>query len=154
MIRLLKKMDKGRVTTAVVFMVIQVMGMLALPTLTAAIIDNGVSTGDIGYIQRIGLVMLGVSLMTITSAFINVYYASRESQGLGHTLRKELYRKVMYFSNEELDDVGTATLITRTTNDVMQVQLVAMMMLRMMIIAPIMMLEPERWRLSKNPSCP
>lgn len=151
MIRLLKKMDKGRVTTAVVFMVIQVMGMLALPTLTAAIIDNGVSTGDIGYIQRIGLVMLGVSLMTITSAFINVYYASRESQGLGHTLRKELYRKVMYFSNEELDDVGTATLITRTTNDVMQVQLVAMMMLRMMIIAPIMMLGAGTMAVIKEP---
>lgn len=151
MIRLLKKMNKGPVMLSIMFMVIQVMGMLALPTLTATMIDNGVSQGDVGYIKRTGLIMLLLSFVTIFSAIANVYYASAESQGLGHTLRKEIYRKVMFFSNEELDEVGTATLITRSTNDVMQVQLVAMMMLRIMILSPIMMIGAGTMAVIKEP---
>lgn len=151
MIQLLKKMNGKQVALSVMFMVIQVMGMLALPTLTASMIDNGVSQGDVGFIKRTGFVMLLLSFVTISAAIANVYYASSESQGLGHTLRKEIYRKVMLFSNEELDEVGTATLITRSSNDVMQVQLVAMMMLRIMILSPIMMIGAGTMAVIKEP---
>ena len=140
MIRLLKRMNKKAVFASIFFMVIQVMGMLSLPTLTATMIDNGVADGDISYIWRIGRWMLLLTFVTIISAILNVYFAAKESQGLGDNLRRDIYNKVMNFSNEELDRVGTATLITRTTNDVMQVQLVAMMVLRSMILAPIMMI--------------
>lgn len=140
MFRLLKRMDKKRVSASIFFMVIQVMGMLSLPTLTATLIDNGVAEGDVGYIWKIGRWMLLLTFVTIISAILNVYYAAKESQGLGDDLRRDIYNKVMHFTNEELDQVGTATLITRTTNDVMQVQQVAMMMLRSMILAPIMMI--------------
>lgn len=113
--------------------------MMLLPTFTANIIDFGVAEGDIGYIVRVGMVMLGVTFLNIVAAFLNVRLASLESQGLGEKLRNKLYRRVSYFANEEMDRLGTSTLITRTTNDVMQIQFVTMLALRIMAMAPIMM---------------
>lgn len=140
MIKLAKKLNYWAVFGAVVFMIIQVIGDLYLPTLTADIIDNGVSTGDVDYIISVGVKMLGFSFLSIVAAIINVYFAAQQSQQLGKTLRSEIYRKVTYFSNDEIDKVGTSSLLTRTTNDVEQIQLVTMMMLRMMIMAPIMLI--------------
>lgn len=137
--KLTKRMNKWAIFLAVVFMIIQVTGDLVLPTLTADIIDNGIANGDVDYILDIGLKMMIVALIAIAGAIANVFIAARESQGLGKRLRNKIFRKVTHFSNDELDEVGTASLITRTTNDVVQVQLVVLMMLRMMIMAPIMM---------------
>lgn len=139
MFNLLKKLNYWAVFWAVVFMVIQVVGDLYLPTLTAEIIDNGVATGDVNYIISVGVKMLGFSFVSILAAIANVYLAAQQSQQLGRNLRKEIYRKVSYFSNDEIDKIGTSSLITRTTNDVEQIQLVTMIMLRMMIMAPIML---------------
>ncbi|WP_407371018.1 ABC transporter ATP-binding protein [Carnobacterium sp.] len=139
MFNLLKKLNYWAVFWAVIFMVIQVVGDLYLPTLTADIIDNGVAKGDVNYIISVGIKMLGFSFVSILAAIANVYLAAQQSQQLGRNLRKEIYRKVSYFSNDEIDKIGTSSLITRTTNDVEQIQLVTMIMLRMMIMAPIML---------------
>ena len=138
MIRLFKRMNYKHVAASIFFMFVQIMSTLALPTLTANMIDNGVAVGNIDYIWKIGIGMLIVTVISIGGAFLNVHFAAVESQGLGDQLRREIYNKVMHLSNEELDGIGTSTLITRTTNDVMQIQMVSMMILRSMIMAPIM----------------
>lgn len=139
MMKLAKRMNGLAVFGAILFMVIQVIGDLYLPTLTADIIDNGVATGDVDYIVSVGIKMLGFSLLSVAAATANVYLASRQSQLLGRNVRSSIFKKVSYFSNDAIDDLGTSSLITRTTNDVVQVQMVAMMALRMMIMAPIML---------------
>lgn len=122
---------------AVLFMVIQVIANLSLPKLTADIVNKGITNGDIDLIKHIGLEMIGISLISILAALGNVLLASRISQGLGRDLRNEVFTKVINYSNDEFDKVGTSSLITRTTNDVIQIQNVMMMVLRMMIMAPI-----------------
>lgn len=77
--------------------------------------------------------MVGYSLLSIAAAICNVYLAARTSQKLGQNLRTDIYSKVIHFTNDEYDQIETSSLITRTTNDVVQIQNVAMMMLRMMI---------------------
>lgn len=139
MMKLAKRMNGLAVFGAILFMVIQVIGDLYLPTLTADIIDNGVATGDVDYIISVGIKMLGFSLLSVAAATANVYLASRQSQLLGRNVRSSIFKKVSYFSNDAIDELGTSSLITRTTNDVVQVQMVAMMALRMMIMAPIML---------------
>ncbi|WP_035051912.1 ABC transporter ATP-binding protein [Carnobacterium pleistocenium] len=151
MFRLINKLNNWAVFGAVVFMIIQVVGDLYLPTLTADIIDNGVSTGNIDYIISVGIKMLGFSLLSILAAILNVYLAAQQSQLLGKKLRSELYRKVSYFSNDEIDKLGTSSLLTRTTNDVEQIQLVAMIMLRIMIMAPIMLVGAGVLAYSREP---
>ncbi|MFL2100604.1 ABC transporter ATP-binding protein [Desemzia sp. FAM 23991] len=151
MLKLAKKMNKWSIAAAVVFMIIQVLGDLILPTLTADIIDNGVANGDVDYILNVGLKMIFMSLIAIAGAVANVFVAARESQGLGKKIRNEVFRKVTHFSNDELDEVGTASLITRTTNDVVQVQMVVLMMLRLMIMAPIMMVGAGFFAFTREP---
>lgn len=140
MLKLAKRMNKGMIGLAVLFMIIRTVGELYLPTLTADIIDNGVANGDIPYILKMGMYMIIVSLISIGGAVANVYVAAKESQGTGKEIRNEIYRKASYFSRDEMDDIGTASLMTRTTNDVVQVQLIFMMMLRMVIMSPIMII--------------
>ncbi|MCT3299687.1 ABC transporter ATP-binding protein [Lactiplantibacillus pentosus] len=138
------KIAKGRISYpavigAILFMIVQVIATLNLPSLTSNIVNNGVATGDIDYIWKIGFEMIGFSLLSVVAAFGNVFLAARSSQQLGKNLRSDIYKKVINFSNDEFDKVETSSLITRTTNDVVQIQNVAMMALRMMIMAPIML---------------
>ncbi|MGO2063968.1 MAG: ABC transporter ATP-binding protein [Latilactobacillus curvatus] len=141
MLKLAKKRMSGwAVFGAVLFMTIQVVSNLYLPNLTSDIVNDGIAKGDIDYIWQAGFKMLGFSLISIIAAVCNVYLAARTSQGLGQKLRSDIYRKVINFSHDEMDQVGTSSLITRTTNDVVQIQNVAMMFLRMMIMAPIMLI--------------
>lgn len=139
MLKLGRLMNTPRVLLSLLFMAFQVVGMLAMPTITANIIDFGVAEGDINYIIRTGLIMLGFTFLTIISALLNVYFGAKESQGLGDTIRRKIYTIVTYFTNEELDRFGTSTLITRTTNDIMQIQFVMMMVIRIMTLAPFLM---------------
>ncbi|KRK88820.1 ABC transporter ATP-binding protein [Lentilactobacillus sunkii] len=125
---------------AVLFMVIQVIANLNLPSLTSDIVNNGVAKGDIGYIWKVGFEMAGFSLISILAAICNVFLAARTSQKLGQNLRSDVYRKVINFSKDEYDQIETSSLITRTTNDVVQIQNVAIIMLRMMLMAPIMLI--------------
>ena len=139
MLKLLKRIPLWAGFMAILFMFFQVIADLYLPTLTSNIIDNGVARGDIDYIWRTGFVMIGISVLSIIAAVGNTYFATRESQRLGRSLRSDVYKKVGSFSNHEFDKFGTASLITRTTNDVTQVQLVTQMFFRLMINAPIML---------------
>lgn len=84
--------------------------------------------------------MVGFSLISILAAICNVFLASTTSQTLGKNLRSDIYRKVINFSNDEYDQIETSSLITRTTNDVVQIQNVGIIMLRMMLMAPIMLI--------------
>nr|WP_251135770.1 ABC transporter ATP-binding protein [Exiguobacterium sp. s133] len=116
----------------------QSMSDLYLPTLMADIIDKGVVVGDTGYIWKIGAVMLGITALGATAAIAASYYSSKAAMGLGRDIRRKVFNQVERFSLQEFDQVGTASLITRTTNDITQVQQVVIMMLRMVVSAPIM----------------
>ncbi|WP_461243937.1 ABC transporter ATP-binding protein [Secundilactobacillus muriivasis] len=149
------KIAKGRVSYlavigAVLFMTVQVIANLNLPSLTSDIVNNGVATGDISYIWKTGAKMVAFSLLSIVAAICNVFLAARTSQKLGQNLRSDIYRKVMNFSTDEYNQVETSSLITRTTNDVVQIQNVAIMMLRMMIMAPIMLIGASFLAYSKD----
>ncbi len=137
MTKMIKRMSLTAIFIAVAFMVVQVISDLYLPTLTSNIIDKGIAQGDIGYIWKMGFMMIGFSFISILAALGNTFLATRESQKLGKSLRSDIYSKVEYFSSNEFDKFGTASLITRTTNDVNQIQMVVQMFLRLMINAPI-----------------
>ncbi|KRN01775.1 ABC-type multidrug transport system, ATPase and permease component [Levilactobacillus senmaizukei DSM 21775 = NBRC 103853] len=140
MIRLARKhLDWWAVILAVAFMIIQVSCDLSLPTLTSDIIDKGIATNDIAYIWRTGGKMLLLSFIGVLGAAGNVYFAATQSQKMGQRIRSGIFKKVTFSSTEEFETVGNASLITRTTNDVVQIQNVMVQMLRMMLMAPIML---------------
>jgi ATP-binding cassette subfamily B protein len=122
----------------IVLLVVGAVGTLYLPELNADIINNGVVTGDTDYILQTGAVMLGVSLLLMAAAIVAVYYSARIAMGFGRDVRSAVFRSVESFSQADINRFGTATLITRNTNDVQQVQQVLLMALTMMITAPIL----------------
>ncbi|MGE8077561.1 ABC transporter ATP-binding protein [Peribacillus loiseleuriae] len=141
MIKILKNLAFYKWIVLAVFGLIFVQSMsdLFLPTLMADIIDKGVVVGDTPYIWKIGgFMMLVAALGAIASVFAS-YYSAKAAMGLGRDLRRNVFNKVEQFSLQEFDEVGTASLITRTTNDITQVQQVVIMMLRMVVSAPIML---------------
>lgn len=145
-----KRISLWSVLGAIVFMGLQVLGTLALPNITSDIVNKGITRGDTHYIIIAGIRMLGASIFIVVISFFNVLLSSQASQQLGQNLRNDIYRKVLYMSNNEFDQIGTSSLITRTTNDVVQIQNVTLMMLRMMIMAPIMMIGASFMAYQKN----
>ena len=126
------------VTVVVILLLIQSIANLYLPYLTADIINNGVAKGDVGYIWRIGAVMLALTIVVGILAIVGVYYASRASMGLGRDVRRAVFERVQQFAALEMNRFGTPSLITRNTNDVQQVQIFVQLALTLMVIAPIM----------------
>ncbi len=124
----------------ITFQIVASMAALFLPRLNAGIIDLGVTQGDANYIVRTGLVMLTVALAQVGSTAVAVYFGARTAMGLGRDLREAVFRRVGSFSNREVGRFGAPSLITRTTNDVQQVQMVVLMACTMMASAPIMMM--------------
>ena len=124
----------------VVLTTMQVIANLYLPFLNADIINNGVVTGDVGYIVRVGAIMLGLSLGLAVISVIAVYYSARTAMAFGRDVRGNLFRSVERFSLREVNQFGAPSLITRTTNDVQQVQMLVLMGLTMMIAAPLTMI--------------
>ena len=118
---------------------VQTIAMLYLPKLNADIIDYGIANGDTSYILRTGAWMLVVSLLQVTCAVVAVYFGARTSMALGRDVRGSLFTHVQTFSAQEVGQYGAPTLITRTTNDVQQVQMVVLMGLTLMVTAPIML---------------
>jgi ATP-binding cassette subfamily B protein len=104
----------------------------------AKLIDNGINKGDTAYIYKMGGLMLAMSVIGLISVFICQYSASIASQGFGTELRNALMRKINTFSHKEIDQFGTATLITRATNDINQMQLALAMLIRLVIRAPFL----------------
>ncbi|WP_293772206.1 ABC transporter ATP-binding protein [uncultured Corynebacterium sp.] len=128
----------GYVIAVLVLQAASTAATLYLPSLNAKIIDRGVAQVDIDYIWRTGGIMLAVAFVQVITAVAAVWFGSRTAMGLGRDLRSEVFRRVSRFSAEDMGHFGTATLITRGTNDVQQVQMVYMMMLNFMVTAPIM----------------
>ncbi|MGW6395910.1 ABC transporter ATP-binding protein [Streptomyces sp. NPDC055103] len=117
---------------------LQTCASLYLPTLNADIIDNGVVNGDSGYILRFGALMVGVSVVQVVCNIGAVYYGARTASALGRDVRGAIFDRVQSFSARELGHFGAPSLITRTTNDVQQVQMLVLMAFTLMVSAPIM----------------
>ncbi|HWK21291.1 MAG TPA: ABC transporter ATP-binding protein [Microbacteriaceae bacterium] len=126
------------VVGVVAFQLIQTVANLLLPSLNADIIDNGIAKGDIGRIVAIGGIMLGITVVQIVAAIVAVWFGARAAMSLGRDLREGIFTKVAEFSEREVGRFGAASLITRTTNDVQQVQMLVFMFLALMVTAPIM----------------
>ena len=128
-----------QVSIVLVLIVIQTILGLYLPNLTADIINNGITVGNVGYIWHTGAWMLALTLLSGVAAVVATYFASRTSMGVGRDLRAIVFGRVMRFSAREINSFGTASLITRNTNDVQQIQIFLQMALTLMVAAPIMM---------------
>ncbi|MFD0024739.1 ABC transporter ATP-binding protein [Streptomyces sp. NPDC058382] len=124
----------------VLLQLMQILGTLLLPTLGAALIDNGVLAGDSGYITRLGSVMVAVALVQVAAALGAVSLASRTAMAMGRDLRSAVFRKVLDFSAREVGRFGTPSLLTRTVNDVQQVQTLAQSGFGIVVAAPLMCL--------------
>jgi ATP-binding cassette subfamily B protein len=116
----------------------QTLATLYLPTLNADIIDNGVIVHNTHYILRVGGLMLVITLLQIGCAVAAVYFGAKVAMALGRDVRHGIFSRVLQFSDREVNHLGTASLITRTTNDVQQVQMLAIMTFTLLLSAPIM----------------
>jgi ATP-binding cassette subfamily B multidrug efflux pump len=130
---------KAWLTIVVVLQFVAVVAMLYLPSLNAQIIDKGVATGDTGYIVRTGALMLGVSFVQIICSVIAVWFGARTAMSLGRDMRAALFHRVGTFSTREVQHFGAPSLITRSTNDVQQVQMLVLMACTIAVSSPIMM---------------
>ena len=139
MLKLFKQLKpySKQLVFVIVLLFVQTMSQLYLPTLLSKIVDTGIMNGDVNYILKIGGVMIGIALIGSACTILASFLSSKVSMGFGRDLRRKIFTKTETFSLNEIDKVGTASLITRTTNDVNQVQQVVIMILRMMITAPL-----------------
>ena len=119
--------------------VLETAAALLLPTLNASIINRGVVTGDTGTIWRLGAQMLAITALQGAAAVAGTYVASRSAMGLGREMRADIFGHVQRFNVEEISRFGAPSLITRSTNDIQQVQSVVFMISSMMLMAPIML---------------
>ncbi len=124
-------------TLVVVLQAIQTFAALTLPTINALLIDNGVLKGDNDYILTMGGVMLGFTIVQIVFASAAVWYAAQAAMGFGRDVRRDLFHTVTGYSAREVGQFGAPSLITRTTNDVQQIQMLVVMAVTMMITAPL-----------------
>ncbi|MBO4902760.1 MAG: ABC transporter ATP-binding protein [Lachnospiraceae bacterium] len=141
MFQLIKRNIKGfrlPMILSVVTLVVHAVMDLYLPTINANLTNNGMARGDIPYIIRMGALMMGAVAFSTIAMIGSSYFSSKTAMGLGKNMREEFFRHVQSLSKGDIDKVGTASLITRGTNDVQQVTNAAVMMLRMMLMAPTM----------------
>jgi ATP-binding cassette subfamily B protein len=122
----------------VALQLLQTSATLYLPTLNADIIDNGVVKGDTGYILALGALMIGISVVQVLCNIGAVFYGARTAAALGRDVRADIFGRVQSFSAREVGHFGAPSLITRTTNDVQQVQMLVLMAFTLMVSAPIM----------------
>ncbi|HLS74313.1 MAG TPA: ABC transporter transmembrane domain-containing protein, partial [Actinomycetaceae bacterium] len=128
------------VLLVVLLQFLQTIAALSLPTLNADIIDNGVVLGDTGYILRVGGVMLAISALQVACAIGAVFLGARTAMSVGRDLRHAVFTRVQRFSLAEAGRFGAPSLITRSTNDAQQVQMVTFMSFVIIVMAPIMMI--------------
>ncbi|MEW2284553.1 ABC transporter ATP-binding protein [Streptomyces sp. NPDC047841] len=129
---------KKPIALLVALQFLQTCATLYLPTLNADIIDNGVVKGDTGYILSFGALMIGISLVQVVCNIGAVYYGARTASALGKDVRGAVFDRVQSFSAREVGHFGAPSLITRTTNDVQQVQMLVLLSFTLMVSAPIM----------------
>lgn len=134
---------KGNVKSAILgplFIIVDTAGMISIPFLTSKIMDIGIPNGDKDYIVRMGIYMIIISMISMIGGFLAMYHSSKASYGFGANLRKELMEKVQEFSFSNINKFGTASLITRITNDVEILVQLVQMCLRMVIRTPVMLI--------------
>jgi ATP-binding cassette, subfamily B, multidrug efflux pump len=130
---------RGPISLVLALQFVQTLCALYLPTLNADIIDDGVVKGDTGYVLKTGALMLLFSLLQITCSIGAVYFGARTATALGRDLRAGIFDRVQAFSTREVGRFGAPSLLTRTTNDVLQVQMVVLMTFTMAAAAPVML---------------
>lgn len=141
LIRLTARFGKpyaGQFALVIALQLVTTLATLYLPDLNADIINNGVAQADAPYIWRVGRTMLLVALVQIVAAIGAVWFASRVAMQTGRDIRAAVYDRVSGFSSEDMARFGTATLVTRGTNDVQQVQMTFLLFMNFMVAAPIM----------------
>lgn len=129
---------RKEITLVMLFQFLQTIATLYLPALNADIIDNGVVAGDTGYVLEVGAGMLGITLLQITAQGVAVYFGARTAMAVGRDLRAAIFDRVQSFSAREVGQFGAPSLITRTTNDVQQIQMLVLLTFTLMVSAPIM----------------
>ncbi|MEU8482738.1 ABC transporter ATP-binding protein [Streptomyces sp. NPDC048641] len=129
---------KKPIGVLVLLQFLQTCAALYLPTLNADIIDNGVVKGDTGYILTFGAIMVAVTVVQMVCNIGAVYYGARTASALGRDVRASVFDRVQSFSAREMGQFGAPSLITRTTNDVQQIQMLTLMTFTLMVSAPIM----------------
>ena len=142
LIRLLRQYLRPYTTPIAIVLslqLIQTLATLYLPSLNADIIDKGIAVGDTGYIVRTGGWMLAISLLQVVCAVVAVYFGARAAMAFGRDVREGLFTRVQDFSAQEIGHFGAPSLITRTTNDIQQVQMVVLLTFTIMVMAPIML---------------
>ena len=133
------KYIKKPVIAAMIFAVLSQISNLTLPVLMSSIINNGIANSDIDYVKKMGLIMMGISAVSVVIAVFNSYFSSKTSAVYGKLLRREIFLKVEDLSQRDIDTIGTPSLITRCTNDVRVIQDFVLTCLRMIISVPIML---------------
>lgn len=126
------------ITLLVLLQLVQTIAQLYLPTLNADIIDSGVVKGDTGYILRVGGIMIAVTVLQVICTIGAVFFGARTAMAVGRDIRASVFDRVQSFSAREVGHFGAPSLITRTTNDVQQVQMLVLMTFTLMVSAPIM----------------
>ena len=126
------------ILAVLVLQLVSALAALWLPSLNAQVIDKGITTGDTDFIWRTGGTMLAISLAQLVSSIAAVYFSARAAMALGRDLRRRVYRKATSLSTLDANQFGTGTLITRGTNDVQQIQMLVLMGLMFLVIAPMM----------------
>ena len=129
---------RGLVAMVMLLQTISTLASLYLPNVNARIIDDGVARGDTATIVRLGGVMLAVTALQVACAIGAVYFGSRAGLGFGRDARAAMFHHVTTFSEQEAMRFGPATLLTRSTNDVQQIQMLVQMTFTMLVTAPIM----------------
>lgn len=152
MLKLLKGLSvyKWMILAIFAFIFAQAMTDLYLPTLMGNIVDKGIVIEDIPYIWKMGGIMLIIAGIGVGVSIAASYYSSKVAMAFGRDIRRNVFTHVETFSLEEFDQIGTASLITRTTNDITQVQQAVIMMLRMVVMAPFMLIGGVIMALSKD----
>lgn len=141
---------KKRIALMLILLFVQVLGTLYIPTLTASIINNGIMKGNLDYVWEMGGFMLIVALLTATFSVLGTYMSTYIATGLGRDIRGALFRKTQSFSTNDFNQFGAASLITRSTNDVTQVQQSFSTIVEMLLPAPIMTIAGLILAFSKN----
>lgn len=136
---------------AVIFLLIQVSCDLYLPTVTADLVDKGIVQKDMGVIWNKGIKMMIVAVIGLVAAGLNVYFAATQSMRVGEKLRGQIFHQVLKFSNREMSEFGDSSLITRSTNDIVQIQNVMVQMLRMMLQSPVMLVAASVLAYTREP---
>ncbi|GHV44819.1 multidrug ABC transporter ATP-binding protein [Clostridia bacterium] len=142
----------GMLLCAIALLFVQAMCDLALPDYMSKIVNTGVISGNIPFIWQMGFKMLGITLLGTASSVTVGYFAARIASLAGRDLRYDVFGKVERFSSAEFDKFSTASLITRTTNDITQIQNLAVMAVRMIFYAPIIAIGGVTKAISKSPS--